>query len=959
MRSARRLLLAAASGAVLLSVGLGAPALAQAPAAASAQAAQPSSPWAQAASDVPADPAVRFGQLPNGMRYALMRNATPPGQASIRLRIDAGSLMENEDQLGLAHFAEHMVFNGTKNIPETEMLRILERLGLAFGADANAFTSFEQTAYMLELPNTNEETVDTSLTILREMMGDALMDGAAIDAERGVIVGEERTRNTPELRVLKAQLGLLAPGQRLSQRLPIGDLEVIRNAPRERFVEFYDAYYRPSRATLIMAGDFDVDAMEAKVRSTFADWTAKATDGPEPDLGAVQPREPETAIQVEPGVQSSIQLNWIKNPDLSPDTAEKRVQNIRRSLGLAVLNRRLGEIARADNPPFLGAGGSYQQLFNSLDIGVLGVAFNPGEWRPALERAEQEQRRLVQYGVTQAELDREITANRAGLETAVASAATRSTPALANALLGAVNDDRVFTTPAENLALFNRAVEGLTADQVTTAAREVFAGQGPLVLFTSPVAVEGGEQAVTDALNASRETTVAAPAAQAALEWPYADFGTAGVAGPRSEIADLGVTQVSFPNGVRLIVKPTDFRDQQILINVQTGVGEMGLPTDRVTAASLADAVMAPGGLGKLTVDEMNRVLAGRIFSRGVSQGTDAYSFSGATRPEDLELQMQILTASLTDPGLRAAPFQQIKSLFPQILAQAGSTPGGAFGLRAGELLASGDKREATPTVEEVAAMTIEDLRAGVLAGTSTGPIDITVVGDVTVDAAVEAVAKTFGALPARPELAAPLPGSDQRRFPAPTTEPVRLTHTGQADQALAYVAWPTTDAVDDRTEARRLSILSDVLQLRLNEEIREKLAIAYSPSSGASSSNDFKGYGSISAVAEVKPEDIARLYEALDAIAADLRDNPISEDELNRARRPAVEQLRRQQADNGYWLGQLSGLHRKPTSVEDIRSHLADLEAVTATDLQALAQKYLRPDTAWRATVTAAGAEQ
>ena len=221
------------------------------------------------------------------MRYAIMKNATPPGQASLRLRIAAGSLMENEDQLGLAHFMEHMAFNGTTNVPENELLRILERLGLAFGADTNAFTSFDQTAYTLELPRTNDETVDTSLRIMREQVSEALMKAEDIDAERGVIEGEERLRNTPALRSLKAQIALLAPGQRLSNRLPIGDLSIIRSAPRERFVEFYEAYYRPERATMIAVGDFDVDQMEAKIKSTFSDWTPKAADGPEPDLGPV------------------------------------------------------------------------------------------------------------------------------------------------------------------------------------------------------------------------------------------------------------------------------------------------------------------------------------------------------------------------------------------------------------------------------------------------------------------------------------------------------------------------------------------------------------------------------------------------------------------------------------------------------------------------------------------------
>ena len=953
MRSARRLLLVAVSGLALTTGAFAAPAVAlvQAPAA-SAAAVQPSDPWAQSASDIPADPAVRFGQLPNGMRYALMRNATPPGQASFRLRIDAGSLMERDDQQGLAHFMEHMAFNGTKDIPENEMLRILERLGLAFGADTNAFTSFDQTAYVLELPNTQDETVDTSLRVLRQMMGDALMASEAIDAERGVIVGEERTRNSPQMRVLKTQLGLLAQGQRLSERLPIGDLDVIRTAPRQRFVDFYEAYYRPSRATFIAVGDFDVDAMEGKIRSAFADWAPKAADGAEPDLGAVAPRQPETAIIVEPGIQSSIQINWIKAPDLDPDTVGERTTDLHRSLGLAVLNRRLGEMARADNPPFLSASGSYQSLFDSLDAGTLAVAFNPGDWKRALEAVEQEGRRLAEYGVTDAELQREITDYRTALQNAVATAATRSTPALANNLLGAVNDDRVFNTPQESLAIFEAGVKDLTAAQVNAAVAPVFEGQGPLVLFSSPVEVEGGEAAVTAAIEASRQVPVTARTEQAALEWPYTNFGAPGVPAERTEVADLGVTLVRFPNGVLLNIKPTEFRDDQILVSARTGIGELGLPADRVTALSLASPVLAPGGLGKLSLDELTRVLSGHVYSASAELGADAYVFSGATRPEDLELQMQVLAAYLTDPGLRAAPFEQIKAYFPQLLQQLGATPAGVFQRDGSGLLASGDRRESLPTAEEIAAMSIDELRAGVPEALARGPIEITVVGDVDVDAAIAAVASTFGALPARGDAPTPAPASAQRKFPAPGAAPVRLTHAGPADQALGFVAWPTTDQVGDRTTSRQLSILSDVLQLRLNEEIREKQGLAYSPNAASNSSDVYPGYGFLAVTAQTPPEALPTLFQTVDAIAADLRDNPVSEDELNRARRPAVERIRRSMADNAYWLQQLSEAQSEPASLDQTRSQIATLEAVSAADLQRLAREYLVPATTWRLEV-------
>ena len=954
MRSARLLLLAASSTLVLGLVALPAAAEAQAPASASSgTAVAPSDPWAQHASDIPVDARVRFGQMANGMRYAILRNATPPGQASLRLRIDAGSLMENDNQQGLAHFMEHMAFNGTTNVPENELLRILERLGLAFGADTNAATGFDQTFYQLELPRTNDETVDTALHIMREQVSEALMDAEAVESERGVIVGEERLRNTPGLRSLKAQLALLAPGQRISHRLPIGDLDVIRTAPRERFVEFYDAYYRPSRATMIAVGDFDVDEMEARIRGAFESWQPRAADGPEPDLGTVAPRKPETRILVEPGVQSSIQLNWIKAPDNDPDTVAERRDSLLRGLGIAVLNRRMGELARSDNPPFLGGGGGQSTLVRSLEIATVTAAFHPGEWQRALETIEQEQRRLVQFGVSEAELQREIADNRVALENAVAAAETRSTPALAMGLLGAVNDDNVFTSPQTNLDLFNAAVSGLTAAQVSEAIKPVFEGGGPLALVVTPVEIDGGETAVTAALEASRLVPVSAPAAQTEMNWPYASFGPAGTVQDRRDVASVGATVVTFANGVRLTVKPTTFRDEQILVRVDTGIGDLGLPTDRADPQALAPMVFTQGGLGQLTADDVSRVLNGRIYSANFAVDGDSYRLSGATRPQDLALEMQVLAAYLTDPGLRAAPFQQIKTFFPQILAQQSATPGGAFQLQGSGLLASGDKRQAFPTAEEVAGWTNEAMQAGVKRGLSTGPIDVVMVGDVTVDDAIAAVASTFGALPARgPDLAA-APGADQLRFPAGTAEPVQLFHTGPAEQALGYIAWPTTDQVNDRTEARQVAILADVLKLRVLEEIRERQALAYSPNAGSSASTVFPGYGSISVTAQTTPESLPAFFDAIDVIATSLRDTPVTEDELNRARLPVIESLRRSQAGNEYWLTQLADLAARPETVEQTLTHVSDLEAITPADIQRLARQYLNGDTAWRATVT------
>src|SRR6201996_7377857 len=245
----------------------------------------------QAKSDVKADPDIRFGDLPNGMRYAIKRPATPAGQAALRLRFDAGSLMETDAQQGLAHFLEHMAFNGSKHVPEGEMVKTLERHGLAFGADTNASTNFDETVYKLDLPKTDDDTVDTSLNLLREAASNLTLAQDAVDRERGVVLSEERASDSPGYEVYKARLGFELPGQLMPTRLPIGKVDILRKAPAGLIADFYHHYYRPERATLVAVRDFEPAEMEAKMRARFGDWKAVGPVRPEPALGKVADRK--------------------------------------------------------------------------------------------------------------------------------------------------------------------------------------------------------------------------------------------------------------------------------------------------------------------------------------------------------------------------------------------------------------------------------------------------------------------------------------------------------------------------------------------------------------------------------------------------------------------------------------------------------------------------------------------
>ena len=650
--------------------------------------------WAQTHSDITPDPAVRFGRLPNGMRYALMHNATPPGQASIRLRFDAGSMMETDAQQGLAHFLEHMAFNGSTNVPEGEMVRILERLGLAFGADTNASTNFDETVYKLDLPNTRDETVDASLMLMRETASNLTITQPAMNRERGIILSEERTRDSPAYRLLKSRLSFLLRGQRLPTRMPIGQVEVITNANRDQIASYYRNYYRPERAVLIAVGDFDLDAMEAKIRSRFGDWDAVGPVGAEPDRGTVVRRGVQSQLVIEPGAPTSLQIAWVSPPNLVPDSRERRRQDLTEELAMMVFNRRLYTITRAGEPPMTGAAAFRGNQLRSAMMTSIFVTARPDRWQAALASAEQEARRAAQFGARQDELDREITEMRASLQLAATQAATRRTPDLANSLVETLDDNDVFNSPADDLVLFNEFARTLTLPQVSAAMANAFQGNGPLVFMSSPTAIEGGQRALAQAFEASVRVAVTPPGALATVTWPYTSFGTPGVIAEQREAIDLETTFVRFSNGVRLTIRPSRFRENQILVRVRVGNGLLSLPRDRQNMNWAAGALIE-GGLGMISANDLEQVLASRVFGAQYSAEDDAFTFSGATQRDDLDVQMQVLAAYVSDPGWRPEAFQRLQNLGSTLQDQYDSTDQGVLNRDLAGLLRSGDRRAA------------------------------------------------------------------------------------------------------------------------------------------------------------------------------------------------------------------------------------------------------------------------
>ncbi|TXC74420.1 insulinase family protein [Sphingorhabdus soli] len=899
--------------------------------------------WGYPVYDIAPDPAVRYGTLPNGMKYAILRNATPKDSASVRMRVDFGSIAESDDEQGLAHFIEHMAFNGSKNVPEGDMVKILERKGLAFGADTNASTGFDATVYQLDLPKTDDDMIDTALMLMRETAGNLAIAPDAVGRERGVILSEMRTRDSFQLRRIKDYLGFVAPQAPFATRLPIGTQQVLENASAADIRSLYERYYRPEKTTLVLVGDFDPAAIEAKIQARFADWRGVGPAGADLDEGRIDVTRPAAADTfVDPDVPYIVSIDSFQ-PYVAPaETIAQNRRSLLEQLGNAIVNRRFEKIANAPDSPILGASASTGDLFKAARDTSISVTAREGAWKQGLTVGQTELNRALQYGFTQAELAEQLANFQLAFDTAANQADTRRSASLANGIVGTVDDQSLFTTPAANRELFNTLKPTFSVDAVNAAFRARWAGSPPLVHVSAKAPIAGGDAGVLAAFDAAKAIKVEAPAAAVETAFAYDDFGTPGAVVADTVIADLGVRTITFANNVRLNLKKTDFEQGKLRYSIRIGSGELQLPADQPGLALLMSSMFANAGLGQHSFDDLQQVLAGHDVSPGLVAGDDSFGSSGTTTMADLPLQLKVTAAYLTDPGYRAEAQSRWASLVPTYEAQLDATPQSVAARDVGRILASGDQRFGIPDEATLLSRNLGELKAALTPILASAPIEIGIVGDIDGAAVIAAVASSFGALPTRDADFGAYDAARTVRFPAGTT-PVTLTHGGTPDQGLALAYWPTDDD-SDAVETARVDMLAEVMGILLIDEVREKLGATYSPNASSDMSRIYKDYGTFGTSVVVAPSQTDEVFAAIDTIAGELRDAPVSADMLARARTPLLERIVKNRRENGWWLGVTARAQSEAARLDRYRTLEARVKAITPADLQAAARKYLVP---------------
>ena len=921
-------------------------------------------PWLYEGSDVPRDTEWLFGKMDNGLRYAVRHNGVPPGQVSIRVRVDAGSLHERDNEQGFAHLLEHLLFRESKYLGPAQAIPTWQRLGATFGSDTNAETSPTHTVYKLDLPNASTEEIAESVKLLSGMVRDPVLSQGNIAAELPIVLAEMRDRQGPAERAGDVTRRTLFAGQRLATRMPIGTEATLGAATAKSVGAFHARWYRPENTVISIAGDADPKLLAALVERWFGDWKgqgratpAPAFGDPKPPRGATgTPPVGEVAVVVEPDLPRSLTYGVMRPWRPVKDTVVYNEGLLIDALSQALINRRLEARARA--------GGSYlyaqvQQDDTSRSADATYVSFAPlaADWRSALGDVRGVIADALATPPSREELDREIAEFEINFKSAVEQSAVQAGSVLADTIVQAVDIREATASPQTVLQVFTGMKGRVTPDDVLRHTRALFAGDVVRATYVTPAAGEATPAALRTALAA--KATPASEVRLTARAISFADLppvGTPGKVVQSGTTGLAGINQLQFANGVKALLWANPDEPGRVSVKVRFGDGYRAFDAADAPYISLGRSALVGSGLGELGQEELDRISTGRRMGFDFEVGEGAFSFSAQTRRDDLADQLYLFAAKLADPRWDANPVLRAKAAQELAYGSLNTSPTGVLQRDLEYLLRGGDPRFATPgpdVLETVTPAGFKDTWAPVLAS---GPVEVLIFGDFDEAAAVEALTKTFGALPARTDTNAS--AANAVRAPAGNAQPTVLRHRGDAAQAAAVIAWPTGGGIDGLRTGRQLEILSQLFNNRLLEALRERLGSSYSPSVGNSWPTDASTGGRIMAVAQLQPQDVPVFFEEAERIAADLAATPPPADELERVTEPLRQLIARASTGNAFWLSQLEGASRDPRLFNLMRSVVNDYSRTTPQAMAALARQYLVPATAFKIAVIPEGQE-
>lgn len=935
----------------------------KAPVKAAAVKCDPSAPWLYRCSDIPIDKEWQFGELPNGVRYVVRKNGVPPGQVSIRIRMDVGSMYERDSEKGFSHLLEHMVFRQSKFLGEGEAIPTWQRMGATFGSDTNAETSPIATTYKLDLPSATEASVDESMKLLSGMMIAPVLSEKNVRTDVPIVMAEKRERGGTAARVYDQSQETLFAGQKLSVRPVIGTDATLTGATGMSVSAFHQRWYRPDNAVIIVVGDISTAAMEGSIKKWFAEWQGVGPRTPEPPFGdPVAPKGAvgappigETRVIVEPDMPRSITYTIMRPWRPVRDTIAYNQGIMIDSLAQAIINRRLEAKARAGGS-FLGAQVSKDKVLRSADATYVMITPLGENWQASLKDTRGVIADALAKPPTQEEIDREVKEFGVAFESGVEQRRLLPGRKLADDMVSALDIRETIASPEVVLGIFNQSKPLFTPANVLARTRAMFQGSVARAVYVTPKAGEASPAAVRTALTApvaaNSGSRLAAAGSKisdlAAVGTPSAPLGT-------KTTGLLEIEQLDYANGVKVQLWPTTDEPGRVTLKVRFGGGWRAFNAQSAPYATLGELALVDSGVGSLDREAMDRAMTGRKITFAFGIEDTVFTFKGDTRSADLDDQLQLFASKFANPRWDANPVLRAQAAAKINYESYATSPQGVMERDLKFIERGGDPVFRTPTPAEVDATTAAGFRSVWEPILRQGPIEIQLFGDFDKAKTIAALNRTFGALPLRGDLPAGTAGFEARTV-APSADAKLLFHRGQDNQAAGIIAWPTAGGFAQIRESRQLEILTQVFQNRLLDKLREKLGEAYSPQVVNAWPLELQGGGNVMAIANLQPKSVPVFFATADEIATDLATKPITAAELNLVTEPLKQALNRASSSSAFFMYLIEGGTTDPARYRSVRSLLGDYTETTPEAMQALAAKYFGPGRSWRLAVIPQG---
>lgn len=895
--------------------------------------------------EIPFDPETRTGILENGLRYYIRKNALPANYAELRLAVNAGALQETDAQQGLAHFVEHMCFNGTANFPKSALVDYLESIGTKFGAHLNAYTSFDETVYMLRVPTDDQAKFDKGMSILEDWAHNVSFEAEEIDKERGVVVEEWRTRLGASNRMMQETLPKTFYNSRYADRLPIGKKEILETFEYETLRQFYRDWYRPDLMALVAVGDFDVDAVEKMVKERFGKIAPVAN--PKPRLSYEVPDHKETLIAIvadEEATSNRVQIEYKHDVQEYKTMADYR-KTILANLASQLIDQRLAELTQSDNPPFTFAYSGYGDLartkddFNSLAI------VPEGGFMKGMEALLTENERAVRFGFTASELERAKKSIIAGLEQREREKDKTPSSRLVMSYVYHFLSGSPVPGISNTLMLHRKLLPEITLEEVNAEFRSFITEENRVVILNG-VKKDGAtmpsETEVKD-LIASIPQKELQPYEDEVMDAPLmAEIPQAGIITETKTIESIGVTEITFANGVKVVLKPTDFQNDEISMQAYSPGGTSLYPDEKFMSASMASSIISQSGLGDYNNIQLEKYLSDKVVSVSpfISELTEG--MSGSCSPKDLTIFMQMVNLYFTRPRKDESAFTSLMTKTKGYYANLLSSPEMFFRSEVLRIMSNDHfRRELIASAEKLDMIKLDDaFQIYQERFADAGDFTFFFVGNFDIEAIKPVLASYLGSLPASGRME----NWKDVGVKSPTESFEKIVYKGREPKSQVQMKW-TGDFEWNGKNRYNLNAMVQVLRIMLRESMREDKGGVYGVGANASPSKEPTPEYDITISFTCSPDNARDLMETALKDIETLKKEGASEKNLQKVKETQRKDLEIGLKENRYWMQGLVSAYRYNGDPENILKQTEAIDKLKSSDVKKAAKKYLNMD--------------